>query len=320
MKKIEMSHGNTVYWILPLVNLRVDVTNHTRRPLMFAISFPRRPGTATRSLSTLTALSLVALLMPVAAAATASPDSLADRSTSAGSIEMIRIKAGTFTMGSPFDEPERNDNEYPHLVTLSRDFWLGTTEVTQHQWQSVMGNNPAKIKGEDHPVEMVSWNECARFCNALSQQEGLTPAYRISEESITWNRDADGYRLPTEAEWEYACRAGTTGPRSGDLDEMAVYALNSGRLTRPVGTRKPNPWGLHDMYGNVWEWCWDQYQADYGSSPATDPTGPKGDTYRIQRGGSWHRNPWDCRSAKRNGDTPVTRRNGLGFRVARFGS
>jgi formylglycine-generating enzyme required for sulfatase activity len=259
-----------------------------------------------------------AFSLPSSTAADAPADSLLSQATSATGIEMILVAPGTFMMGSPPSEPERDDHELQHQVTLSRGFWLGKNEVTQRQWQAVMGNNPSKLKGEDFPVEKVNWYDCVIFCNALSELEGLTPAYRISGESVTWIGSADGYRLPTEAEWEYACRAGTTGPFAGDLDEMAIYALNSGRKTRSVGTRKPNSWGFHDMHGNVLEWVWDRYMRDYGASWVFDPTGPDEGLYRIERGGSWHYNPRGCRSASRATDIPGARSNSVGFRLSRW--
>ena len=259
---------------------------------------------------------LLMVLVPGLTTATGA-DSPSNQTTSPTGIQMIRIPAGNFIMGSPPDEPGRAEVELQHKVTLSRDYWFGVTEVTQSQWLAVMGTTPAKIKGDENPVEQVSWFDCVSFCNALSAKEGLTPVYEISGKDVSWNQSADGYRLPTEAEWEYACRAGTTGERSGDLDEMAIYSLNSGRKTRTVGTRVPNPWGLHDIYGNVWEWCWDKY-SPYEAGPVTDPAGPVGDYYRIQRGGSWHRGPRDCRSASRGTDPATARRNALGMRLARW--
>jgi len=274
-------------------------------------TMPDRPTTNQHSIQLLGLLVAFCSLAVLAVWAVSAEDSSA--------MEMIWIEPGTFLMGSPVDEPDRRAHlEQQHQVTLARGFWLGKNEVTQKQWQSVMGDNPAKIKGDNNPVEQVSWLECVVFCNALSEKEGLTPAYHVLGDTVTWDQATDGYRLPTEAEWEYACRAGTTGPRAGDLDDTAIYAKNSGRKTRPVGGREPNPWGLHDMYGNVWEWCWDKFGGNYGPDPVTDPTGPEGDLHRIQRGGSWHRNPRDCRSASRNTDHEGTRRNGLGFRVARW--
>ena len=263
-------------------------------------------------------LGLSALLVTPASAAGAPEDFLPSETTSTTGIEMIQVAPGTFMMGSPLGEPGRDDHELQHKVTLTRDFWLGKTEVTQDQWKAVMGNNPAKIKGKDHPVERVSWYDCVDFCNVLSELEGLTPAYRVSGENVTWNESADGYRLPTEAEWEYACRAGTTGPFAGDLDEMAIYSLNSGRKTRAVGMRKANPWGLHDMHGNVAEWCWDPYVRDYGEGWVIDPTGPDEGLYRVERGGNWHFNAMGCRSASRGTDKSGTRRNRVGLRLARF--
>ncbi len=250
-------------------------------------------------------------------AAEAPADSLPREVTNSTGIEMIRIAPGTFKMGSPPSEQGRDDYEQQHLVTLTRGFWLGKTEVTQRQWKAVMGNNPSKLGGDDYPVEMVTWYDCVNFCNALSELEGLTPAYETTGDNVTWNQSADGYRLPTEAEWEYACRAGTTGPFAGDLDEMAIYARNSGRKTFTVGTRKANAWGFHDMYGNVLEWCWDWFAWDYGEKWVMDPTGPDEGLHRIERGGSWHLNPRGCRSASRGTDIPAAWGNSLGFRLAR---
>jgi formylglycine-generating enzyme required for sulfatase activity len=233
--------------------------------------------------------------------------------------DMIRLEPATFLMGSPADEPGRDDDETQHEVTLTRAFLLGRVEVTQSLWQEVMGVNPAKIKGEQNPVEMVNWFDCVEFCNRLSEREGLSPAYTITPDTVVWDREADGYRLPTEAEWEYACRAGSTTPHFGDLEEMAIFALNSGRKTRPVGGREPNAWGFHDMHGNVWEWTWNRWDGDYDTGESIDPVGPEGaGLYRVKRGGSWHRNPRDLRSASRATDPPTSRRNALGLRLARW--
>ncbi|MFI6478355.1 formylglycine-generating enzyme family protein [Nonomuraea sp. NPDC050663] len=157
------------------------------------------------------------------------------------------------------------------------------------------------------PVETVSWHDAVRYCNARSAREYLTPAYRLSPDGTdcAWDTGADGYRLPTEAEWEYACRAGTTGPRYGTLDEIAWYRANSGERSHPVGGKTPNAWGLHDMLGNVWEWCWDVYDAEvYGS-------------YRVLRGGGWFDEPWSCRASVRRRSHPTLRLDDVGFRVAR---
>jgi formylglycine-generating enzyme required for sulfatase activity len=157
------------------------------------------------------------------------------------------------------------------------------------------------------PAVGVSWNDAVRFCNALSERAGLAPAYRLAAGGDAVDRiaRADGYRLPTEAEWEYACRAGTTGPHYGPLDEIAWYRRNSGDSLHEVGTKQPNAWGLHDMIGNVWEWCWDRYDPEvYGS-------------YRVLRGGGWFDEHWSCRASVRRRSHPTLQLDDVGFRVAR---
>ena len=157
------------------------------------------------------------------------------------------------------------------------------------------------------PVESVSWWDAIRFCNALSHREGLTPAYRLRAEveGVEWDASVDGYRLPTEAEWEHACRAGTTGPRYGQLDEIAWYRGNSNGRIHDVGGKQPNAWGLCDMLGNVWDWCWDVYDAEvYG-------------TYRVLRGGGWSDEHWSCRASVRRCSHPTFQIDDVGFRIAR---
>jgi formylglycine-generating enzyme required for sulfatase activity len=176
-------------------------------------------------------------------------------------------------------------------VTLSKGFWMAKTEVTQRQWKSVMGNNPSWRKGDDLPVDCVSWVDAWEFCRRA------------------------GMQLPTEAQWEYACRAGTTGARAGNLDSMAWYAGNSGGIPHPVGQKRPNAWGLHDMYGNVLEWCADWSECRMDTTPVTDPTGPASGTGRVLRGGSWICVAGHCRSAWRGGsNAPEYSVLGLGFR------
>ena len=182
-------------------------------------------------------------------------------------------------------------------------FRIGVHAVTQDEYAAVTGERPAATPGATLPVESVSWEDTARFCNALSVRTGRTPAYAVRGEEVGWDRAADGYRLPTEAEWEHACRAGTTGPRYGPLDDVAWYRGNSGERPHEVGTRQPNAWGLHDMLGNVWEWCWDHYDPDvYG-------------TYRVLRGGGWFDEHWSCRASVRRRSHPTLRIEDVGFRV-----
>ncbi|MBR0239384.1 MAG: SUMF1/EgtB/PvdO family nonheme iron enzyme [Thermoguttaceae bacterium] len=226
---------------------------------------------------------------------------------------------GTFMMGSPTSEEGRYDNETQHQVTLTKGFWMMKTEVTQKQWKAVMGSNPSHFQGDDLPVEQVSWNNCQEFCKKCAQL-----GFPV--------------QLPTEAQWEYACRAGTTGAYAGNLDDMAWYSSNSGSKTHPVGTKKPNAWGLYDMHGNVWEWCADWYDDypsgsvtdlrklwtvnllrydDYLSGSVTDPTGPSSGDYRVVRGGSWFSDVGYCRSAKRYLIDPGSRSDDLGFRLVK---
>ncbi|MDR2701288.1 MAG: formylglycine-generating enzyme family protein [Spirochaetaceae bacterium] len=246
----------------------------------------------------------------------------------------VRINGGTFTMGSPANEPERDDDEVQHQVTVSA-FYMGKYEVTQKEYEEVMGTNPSKFKGPNLPVEQVSWFDAVEYCNKRSQKEGLTPAYTISGSAtgynltVTWNRNANGYRLPTEAEWEYACRAGTTTPFSTGNNITTDQANYNGNepynnsakgtyrgKTTPVGSFAPNPWGLYDMHGNVFEWCWDWY-GGYPSGAQTNPAGAASGSYRVERGGSWVISASAARSVCRYGDDPYDRASNVGFRVVR---
>lgn len=184
-------------------------------------------------------------------------------------------------------------------------FRLAAFPTNQERYARVTGRRPSAAQGDRLPVEGVSWLDAIRFCNALSRCEGLAPAYRLHGEVVEWDVSADGYRLPTEAEWEHACRAGTSGARYGPLDEIAWYRGNSQERMRDVGGKRPNAWGLYDMLGNVWEWCWD-----------TDGDGNKPD-YRVLRGGGWFDEHWSCRASVRRRSHPDFRIDDVGFRVAR---
>ncbi len=209
-------------------------------------------------------------------------------------MKLTLIPAGTFQMGSTDAEKDAESNEKPqHEVRITRPFYLGVHEVTQGQYQAVMGQNPSQFKGSDDlPVETVSWLDAVKFCNKLSEREGRKPYYHIDGGAVTI-AGGEGYRLPTEAEWEYACRAGTTtrysfGDDENALGQYAWYHTNSGIQTHPVGKKQPNAFGLYDMQGNVWEWCWDGYDGDYYKrSPADDPRGFELAANRVFRGGSW---------------------------------
>ncbi|MCA9758312.1 MAG: SUMF1/EgtB/PvdO family nonheme iron enzyme [Candidatus Eisenbacteria bacterium] len=233
------------------------------------------------------------------------------------------------TIGSPADEPGRDTDETPHPVLMVREFEIASREVTQAEYEAVMGTNPSRYQGANLPVERVSWFDAVEYCNALSISQGLTPAYDVQGDVVTWDEDADGWRLPTEAEWEVSCRAGTTTPfANGDLTEEACgidpvlteigwYCGNAEATTHPAGSKRANGEGLFDMHGNVWEWCWDWFVSDLGSGAAVDPQGPAGGSQRAIRGGSWYHFARECRSASRAPYWPGSKDDIVGFRVAR---
>ena len=230
------------------------------------------------------------------------------------SYQMVYISPGTFMMGSPSSEAERDSDETQHEVTLTKGFYLGVTEVTQGQWKTIMENNPSYFDtcGDDCPVENVSWDECQEFIEKLNQQEG-----------------SDKYRLPTEAEWEYACRAGTETPfyfgtclstDQANFDGNYPYTRCAQgvdrRMTTSVKSFIPNAWGLYDMHCNVYEWCQDWYDSRYPTGSVSDPTGQASGSGRVIRGGSWLNHSSSCRSADRYSAWPDGTGNNLGFRLA----
>ena len=235
---------------------------------------------------------------------------------------MNHIPPGTFTMGCTADqEPDCYDEHPAHDVTLTQAFYMGVTEVTQSEYEAVMGTNPSSFSGcgDDCPVEQVSWDEVVAFANALSLLDGLTPAYTVGS-TTEWDASADGYRLPTEAEWEYAARAGDGTKYAGSdvVGDVAWYWSTSSSTTHPVAELQPNGNGLYDMSGNVYEWTWDWYDSGYyASSPGTDPTGPQSGASRVNRGGSWNITPQDARVAFRRGNLPEESWGFLGVRLAR---
>jgi len=264
-------------------------------------------------------------------------------------MRLNEILAGRFLMGSPLEELGRGDDEDQHKVGITKPFYLGLFPVTQEQYEWVTDRNPScfcetgkgrdRISGMDtsqFPVEEVSWFDAAEFCNLLSEKQGLPPYYTLKnvkrtdvgciESAQVSICGGEGFRLPTEAEWEYACRAGsTTRYFSGDdkegLEQHAWHGGNSDSITHPVGEKKPNPWGIFDMLGNVWEWCTDWYGADYyGQSPFKDPMGPESGDWRVSRGGSWlthdYVNVLRC-AFRFNCRAPRCRYNSYGFRVAK---
>ncbi|MEO6038118.1 MAG: SUMF1/EgtB/PvdO family nonheme iron enzyme [Saprospiraceae bacterium] len=217
---------------------------------------------------------------------------------------MVLVQGGTFTMGSPTNETDRFDNETQHQVTVS-SFFMSKYEVTQAEWLKIMGNNPSGFKDCDQcPVENVSWDDVQVYIQKLNAKTGKR------------------YRLPTEAEWEYAARGGQNATYyvyagSNDLDEVTWHLRNSGNKTHPIGGKKANALGLYDLSGNVWEWCSDWYWYDaYSTGTNTNPTGPaQGGRSRVLRGGSWHGIASDCRAANRNGHEPSYRSTYVGFRL-----
>jgi formylglycine-generating enzyme required for sulfatase activity len=218
------------------------------------------------------------------------------------SVEMVQIPGGQFTMGDK-DEPDAP----PHEVVVS-PFFMDKYLVTQELYERFMGENPSRWKEPKNPVEQVRWSDAVKFCNVRSHAEGLEPCYNLD----TWecNFDAGGYRLPTEAEWEYACRAGTRtayffGDSPSPLADYAWFEKNSGGHPQPVGRKKPNPWGLHDICGNLWQWCHDFYGVDtYQQSPRENPRGPKEGDSRVVRGGAWKFSGDNCRSGYRYNENP----------------
>jgi formylglycine-generating enzyme required for sulfatase activity len=253
---------------------------------------------------------------------------------------MVLIPAGTFTMGSPGNEPGRNSDEVQHQVTLTHAMYVFKYEVTQSEWLAVMGWNTSGHSGANLPVETVTWYDAVSYCNQRSAGEGLAAAYTITDATysgnhitsatVTWNQAANGYRLLTEAEWEYACRATSTtafcngaitntgcSPLDLNLDQVGWYCGNASSTTHDVGGKTANFWGLKDMHGNVWELCWDWYGA-YPAGPLTDPTGPASGGARVMRGGSFVNTAMYGRSALRgNYYSPGSPQYHLGLRLCR---
>ena len=250
---------------------------------------------------------LLALLHPARAQA---PKEI----TNSIGMKLVLIPKGTFMMGSPKSEQGRYENETQHEVTISKGYYFGVYEVTQAQYEKVIGKNPSHFQGAivgnenaDLPVENVSWDDAVKFCKKLSALPEEKKAGRV-------------YRLPTEAEWEYACRAGSKTAYSFDdeeglLPEYGWFSRNSSRRTHTVGLLEPNAWGLHDMHGNVWEWCSDWYE-EYPKGAVSDPTGRKEGSHRVLRGGCWDYVAANCRSAGRGRIVPSIRSGIHGFRLA----
>ena len=239
--------------------------------------------------------------------------------------EMVLIPKGAFLMGALPTDPSTTKTEHPqHTVHISRDYWIGKYPVTQGFWEEVMGHHDAKFRGQAHPVEKVAWNTCLAFCNKLSEKEGLQPVYSFTGSQVHCNWDASGYRLPTEAEWEKAARGGRNNQIFSGLNTPTVvawYHNNSEQTTHPVGQKQPNGYGIYDMSGNVWEWCWDYFDKNAYQKRAKktiDPRGPDFGKERVNRGGSWYSAESATRVSFRCGDQPFVANSFLGFRIVRL--
>lgn len=252
-------------------------------------------------------------------------------------LEMVFVKSGSFQMGTPADDMKRYGDEFDHRVTLTKDFYIGKFEVTQELYKKVIGKNPSMFKGDNLPVEQVDWYEAIIFCNKLSELDNRESVYTIDKTRIDpnnkfeldkkkWiviaNEEANGYRLPSEAQWEYAAKGGEKSEGfkfsgSNSVEEVAWSALNSGGKTHPVGGKKPNELGIYDMSGNVYEWGY-YWNRPYGKEDAVDPVGNISGEERVIRGGSFNDFPMDMRSATRCADNPVSQHDILGFRVIHY--
>jgi sulfatase modifying factor 1 len=247
-------------------------------------------------------------------------------------VEMVLIPAGTFQMGNTGNyKREYTKHEEPvHNVTISKDFYMGKYEITQAQYRKVMNERPSYFTGDNLPVEQVSWFDAVEFCNKLSEMEGLDRCYKGNGDNIVCDWKANGYRLPTEAEWEYAAKAGTTTDfysgelsergrkRDRNLNRIGWYNYNSESCSNHVGEKDANAFGLYDMSGNVWEWCWDRYHRDYyANSPTRDPKGPFSGSMRVFRGGSWNNFSENARSSTRGFSNSLNGDNDYGFRIVR---
>jgi formylglycine-generating enzyme required for sulfatase activity len=238
------------------------------------------------------------------------------------SIDMVYVEGGTFTMGDP--KAKAGALEEPaHPVTVA-SFYLGKFEVTQKIWEEVMGYNNSHWKGDDLPIQGVSYYECLDFCNKLSLMEGLTPCYSGKKSYTTCDWSANGYRMPTEAEWEFACKGGTQSKNysysgSNNIDAVAWYKTNSGKMAHPVGQKQANELGIYDMSGNLGEWCWDWMDPNYfKKEPMDNPRGAKLGIFHLVRGGSWNSKEKFCHVAKRDSFEPDHRYSReKGFRLCR---
>jgi len=242
--------------------------------------------------------------------------------TTSSNMEFVLVKGGTFKMGNTFGEDAFEDEFPVHSVTLS-NYYIGTYEVIQTEWVAVMGSNPSSFKADNKPVENISWFDAVTFCNKLSTREGLTPCYTIGRNNnVTCNWTANGYRMPSEAEWEFAARGGLESKGyifsgSNSIDEVGFYKDNSMSMSHPTGSKRSNELGIYDMSGNVWEWCWDWYSNSYQPGAVTNPHGVEQGIERCRRGGGWAQPPKSSRSSNRLGTPPEAKFNYVGLRLVK---
>jgi formylglycine-generating enzyme required for sulfatase activity len=263
-------------------------------------------------------------LLPISSLDKESPpaQSLSQSSRTLGPMLMCTIRLREFQMGAGFGDSASYLEELPqHPVRFTQPIEMGGIPVTQLLFEEVMHSNPSKGVDPFRPVNSVTWYEAIEFCNRLSKAEGLPPYYTINEKKQVFRKGGNGFRLPTEAEWECACRSGSDGPRFCNLETLAEYAWyrsNSENRTHRVGRKEPNFWGLHDMLGNVWEWCYDWYlETYYSESPLVDPAGPTSGREKVLRGGSFGDTASVLRSSNRYQLAPHVRQDNVGFRIAR---
>ena len=267
-------------------------------PLVRAARRVRRPAALSCELAGRVLLACGALALALTALYAADAPKPGDVVTNSVGMKLAYIPAGEFDMGSAAGEKGHEEDEARHRVKITHAFRLGATEVTQSQWKAVMGQRRGKFEGDDRPVEEVSWTDAKAFCEKLSKADGKT------------------YRLPTEAEWEYACRAGAAGRFGGEkLADLAWFDDNADAATHPVAAKKPNAWGLYDMHGNVAEWCADAYAPGYPSGTVADPSGPAEGKGRVVRGGSFASLERGCRSASRSSAPAAYQMKTVGLRV-----
>jgi formylglycine-generating enzyme required for sulfatase activity len=265
---------------------------------------PKSPGSPGRAVATALSLAFAGLLIAGCKPGEPAPPAAPKTIATAGGLEMALLPAGEYLMG---DSSGDDDEKPAHKVRVSA-FYMDTREVSQRAYESLLEKNPSKSRGADKPVEQVDWYHAVLYCNLRSLKEGFKPCY--DSKTLACDFTANGYRLPTEAEWEYACRAGAQTKYSfGDdparLKASAWYKANAGQTTHPVGQKPPNAWGLYDLHGNVAEWCHDVYRPGYDpQSQSQDPRGPASGDKRVLRGGSWRSSEDGCRSSARHSETP----------------